>query len=910
MSITKEIKCYLRFSTNSTKILLCFIFLVIFPHYLLCQNPSQSDYTKFLDSLNARIQEGMKNQNIPGLSIAIVDGDKTIWSKGFGLTDISKRQPVNGSTLFSVQSISKTYTTIGFLRAVERGEIRFDDKLVRHYPTFIAKTRYGGDEIQKITFRHLLSHWAGFPHEAPLGGNYDDRYSTFNEHIESLSDSWMKARVGSRYSYSNVGIDLVGYALQRVSKKPFEQYMKTEVLEPLGMKDSTFSFSEARGSKNFAQGHIEGKPVPVMRVPMQPSGGMYSTADDLAKFIVFALNQGKINNRQFIAEKNLDEISEIHFPLKNQTGGYGLGMEIGQIYGSKLLRHGGSGYGYSTMQAWLPEYNIGVVVLANAGDIGFSDELAHEVLRKMVEIKNPSTVSKIKDNNQSKSFAPESGNSLKKFEGNYKTYGQVVGILTENNHLVLRRGNSKTILKRIGVNSFATENGEALDFKFGKNGQILSVLSIGAGGVDTWFLNDRKDDTKGDFRPEWNKYLGPYRIGAYGNEFTTTISEKNGYLISSRNSGTKLIPFKDNVFFTPDGESVIFKDNKMFFGSRPAIKINTDAVATTKCENYPAADWTAWSSPQEAGWSVEKLNRAKEYAESIGSAAGMIVLDGRVLFEWGETGRKFNVHSIRKSLLGSLYGVSVDKGEINLSDTLEKLGIDDNPPSLSKSEKEATVRDLLEAKSGVFHPALYETADMIASKPKRNSHPHGTFWLYSNWDFNALGTIYERATYSTIFKEFKHRIATPLQMQDYETTDGEYVDGDASVHPAYPFRMTARDMARFGLLYQRGGKWCGWQILSEKWIKESTTTHNITKYKDGVGYGYLWWVGANGKIFANTKIKEQAYYAWGTGGHYIFVIPELKLVIVNRVNTDAQGKRINDEQFGQLVQQILEARKM
>ena len=264
----------------------------------------------------------------------------------------------------------------------------------------------------------------------------------------------------------------------------------------------------------------------------------------------------------------------------------------------------------------------------------------------------------------------------------------------------------------------------------------------------------------------------------------------------------------------------------MFFGNRPAIKTDTNA-ARPNCENYPAAEWTVWKSPQEVGWSLEKLNQAKEYAESIGSAAGMIVLDGKLLFQWGETSRKFNIHSIRKSLLSSLYGISVDKGEIKLSNTLEQLGIDDSPPSLSKNEKQATVQGLLEAKSGVFHPALYETSDMIASKPKRDTYRPGTYWLYSNWDFNALGTIYERATYSTIFKEFKHRIAEPLQMQDYETTDGEYVDGKESIHPAYPFRLTARDMARFGLLFLRNGSWCGQQIVSERWIKVSTTSHNV-----------------------------------------------------------------------------------
>jgi hypothetical protein len=87
--------------------------------------------------------------------------------------------------------------------------------------------------------------------------------------------------------------------------------------------------------------------------------------------------------------------------------------------------------------------------------------------------------------------------------------------------------------------------------------------------------------------------LGSYRIGAYGNEFETKIYEQNGYLFSSRNGGTKLIPFRDGLFFTPDGESVIFRDDKMLFGNRPAVKMNTDAAATS-CENSPGADWTAW----------------------------------------------------------------------------------------------------------------------------------------------------------------------------------------------------------------------------------------------------------------------------------------------------------------------------
>jgi len=818
----------------------------------------------------------MKREQVPGAAVAIVDGDTMIWAKGFGVTDVTTKQPVTDTTVFSLQSISKMYTTLGFLKS----GIRLDEKLVNVYPTFSMKSRDGSDQPRKITFRHLLSHWAGLPHEAPLGGNYDERYALLEDHIASLNGSWMKAPVGSRYSYSNVGVDLAGYALQLAAKKPFAEYMKSEVLVPLGMTNSTFSFNEATDNSNFARGHIEGRPVPIMRIPMQPSGGMYSTAAEMAKFLVAALRPGATRDA-------LNRMAEIPSLLKGQRAGYGLGLEIGELRGTTVLKHGGSGYGYSTLQAWVPALKVGVVVLANAGDVGFSDTLARDVLNQMLDLQGVKPAEK-----KQPASVGQSAAALRELEGTYKTYSNVVGIVADGDRLFLQRGDRKSTLIATGARQFVTESGDTLAF----SADGKKVIAFGEHGVDTWFLNARNGEPRGEFQPQWSRYVGSYRMGAYGNEFTTTISEQNGYLVSSRNNGTKLIPYGDGLFFTPDGESVIFEGDKMFFGNRPAIKLADKAAATT-CVDYPAVQWTSWPKPEDAGWSSERLNAAREYAVSIGSAAGIVIDRGYVVFQWGDVDRKFNVHSGRKSLLSALYGTSVDKGEVDVSSTLADWRIDDNPPSLTAQEKPATVRDLLEAASGVFHPAVYETADMIASKPKRGSHPHGTFWLYSNWDFNALGTIYERASHSTIFTEFKHRIAEPIGMQDFVPSDGEYVDGAESKHPAYPFRMTARDLARFGLLYLRNGSWCGRQIVSARWVRESTTAHHTTNDKPGVGYGYLWWVNGDG-----------SYFAWGTGGHYVLVIPQRQLVIVNRVNTDVPGKRIDDALFGEIVQRILAAK--
>ena len=110
---------------------------------------------------------------------------------------------------------------------------------------------------------------------------------------------------------------------------------------------------------------------------------------------------------------------------------------------------------------------------------------------------------------------------------------------------------------------------------------------------------------------------------------------------------------------------------------------------------------------------------------------------------------------------------------------------------------------------------------MAAQRPPRFSHKPGSFWYYNNWDFNTLGTIYERAVRSSIFDAFEREIARPIGMQDYRPADGEYVTGAGSVYPAYPFKMSARDLARFALLYLSKGRWQDRQIIPASWVEES-----------------------------------------------------------------------------------------
>jgi CubicO group peptidase (beta-lactamase class C family) len=305
------------------------------------------------------------------------------------------------------------------------------------------------------------------------------------------------------------------------------------------------------------------------------------------------------------------------------------------------------------------------------------------------------------------------------------------------------------------------------------------------------------------------------------------------------------------------------------------------------------------------------LAKAKAYSDSLDTAAMIIVDDGVIVSQWGQTTTKFNVHSIRKSFLSALYGIAVASGQINLNTTLEQLGIDDNEPSLTPEEKQARVIDLLKARSGIYHAALYETPAMKAEKPARASHPPRSFWSYNNWDFNALGTIYEKLTHDTVYHAFQIQIARRLDMEDYSFAEQEYVTGPESIHPAYPFRMSARDMARFGLLFLRGGTWRGAQVVPASWVRDSTTAWSVAdgNVRDHYsGYGYLWWVAVNGNHYPNVEVPDGSFSAWGAGGHFIAIIPAFDLVVVHRVDTDNPAKRVTLDQFGELLHLILAAR--
>jgi len=322
-------------------------------------------------------------------------------------------------------------------------------------------------------------------------------------------------------------------------------------------------------------------------------------------------------------------------------------------------------------------------------------------------------------------------------------------------------------------------------------------------------------------------------------------------------------------------------------------------------EIFPGDEWTWAGSPEALGWSSEKLATARDYADTIGTAAVMIIDDGIVVDGWGDVTRNYHCHSMRKSLLSALYGIYVAEGTIDVSKTLAELEIDEETP-LTETEKQATVSDLLKARSGVYLPAAGEASSMLAARPERGSHAPGAFWYYNNWDFNALGTIFEQETgEESIYEAFRVQIAEPIGMQDYHPERLAYSYVDYSMHPYYGFDVSTRDLARFGLLYLREGRWNDRQVLPQEWVRESTAPSSAIGTDRG--YGYMWWTGTAGGLFPHVNVAGDSYYAAGYRGHRVVVLPYRDLVVVHRVDTFREMNEVSDEEFGVLLWRILDA---
>ena len=327
----------------------------------------------------------------------------------------------------------------------------------------------------------------------------------------------------------------------------------------------------------------------------------------------------------------------------------------------------------------------------------------------------------------------------------------------------------------------------------------------------------------------------------------------------------------------------------------------------------PGVRWEPALSAETLGWSSRDLAEVRKTVESMGSAAFMIVTRGKVVAAWGDTSKTFLSHSIRKSFLSALTGIAVAGGKLDTGATLAALGIDEKKTPLTAAERQARVADLLRARSGIYLAAAGEVESMRSERPMRGSHPAGTHWYYNNWDFNALGTIYRRSTGEDIFQAINARIARPIGMQDFRVTEGEYYLEEPSEHPGFIFRISARDLARFGVLYLNRGRWGERVVIPGSWVDASVRSYSVTSglqrsAATRTGYGFMWWIQTNAAAHPEFRIPDGTFTASGAGGQRLTVIPQIETVIVNLMNTDQGLGSIGSSQWDPLLGLILAAR--
>jgi CubicO group peptidase (beta-lactamase class C family) len=335
------------------------------------------------------------------------------------------------------------------------------------------------------------------------------------------------------------------------------------------------------------------------------------------------------------------------------------------------------------------------------------------------------------------------------------------------------------------------------------------------------------------------------------------------------------------------------------------------AVAAAPAPVYPGAEWERIADPASVGWSAAALDSVRARLATLPSTGFVAVVGGRVLMEYGDTKALSYLASVRKSILSMLYGNYVARGVVRLDRTVGELGLDD-VGGLSAQEKEATVRDLLTARSGVFHAAS-NAGDDLASAPPRNSVRHGSYQLYSNWDFNAAGAAFERMTGRDIYDALESDLARPLGFQDWDhAAQRKSGDTTRSRYLAYHMYLSTRDMARVGYLMLREGRWNGAQVVPRDWVRETTRAFtpvsemNPPRRRQGpFGYGYLWWVW-DGAAAAGPYAG--AYTGLGAVGQHITVMPALDLVVAHKTRPGDHGG-VSHDAYRELLDLLVRGRR-
>lgn len=318
------------------------------------------------------VRSEMQRLGIIGLSLAVVDGDRTVLEQGYGLADRDIRRSVTPDTIFAVGSISKLFTNTALMKLVEAGQLDLDAPVTRYLPEFTPPTR--GSPVDAITVRSLLTHHSGLIADRLKGLTVGDvpnaAVADFRDLPRVLSTCYVATPPGTVAAYSNVGYSLLGCIIERVSGEPFERFVAERVLRPLGMNDSTFDRSITRSS-SFSRGYFNGRSTGVPLIRDVPAGQLSSTARDMGIFMKSVLASAR-GEPGFLQPDTWQQVSTI----QNDSIALDTGFRIGltwwdfsrpELSSMRLLGHGGDIPPFHSLLILSPDTQVGVEISSNSG---------------------------------------------------------------------------------------------------------------------------------------------------------------------------------------------------------------------------------------------------------------------------------------------------------------------------------------------------------------------------------------------------------------------------------------------------------------------------------------------------------------------------------------------------------------
>jgi len=327
------------------------------------------------------ILDKITETRLPGLSAAIVEGDQVIWSRGFGFRNLEQGLAATPHSLYSIGSVTKSFTCLAIMQLAEAGKLSIDDPVDKYFPFDIQP---GGE---KVRISHFMSHTSGLPAlayaENVIGGVIGAHESWFpistaDDLLTFMQDAgdWVVTKPGERWFYLNEGYALLGAIIEKASGQSYIDYVQRHILGPLGMTRSLFRKGEVENDQDVAVPYVNwatGSRIPSTYAygTIQADGGLVSNVLDLAKYISMYLSRGKGNGTQLLSTGGIAEMEtkRVATPVKespfgDEGYGYGLGVRS-NFLGHKLIGHGGSVGVATAYLGYLPDKNLGVAILTN-----------------------------------------------------------------------------------------------------------------------------------------------------------------------------------------------------------------------------------------------------------------------------------------------------------------------------------------------------------------------------------------------------------------------------------------------------------------------------------------------------------------------------------------------------------------